>query len=1101
MLPFWKFFLDNKAFTYFLVFLTLISGTYAILSIPKESTPEITIPIVVVQTPFFGASAQDVETLVTNKIEDSIATVSDIKEYTSTSQPGFSSVVIEFEQQVDIDERVTKVKDAVDRIKGELPSDGNDPAITKVEFSKQPVFTVSLVSNLPYYSLQKVVDELEDKIMDISGVAEVTYYGIPEREVAVTLDNRALVQQGIDYQTVLGSLGGTNISQPVGSIVVNNIEYPLDLEAEVQSFEVLEKTPIGQSGVSSLLVSDLGLITNGYKPKETNTRVGFPGQDSTSNSVTINITKKQGGDITVLTQDIRDLLAEEEATTLKGIDTVVTYDAGKDIRDDLGNLSTSGLQTVILVLLVLMATVGFRESIIAAIAIPMSFMLAFVAFLFVGNTINFISLFSLILAVGILVDTTIVVIEGIDVKIKEGLSKREAALSTIKEFGVPLIAGNMTTVAVFFPLLFLSGVMGQFIAGIPYTVIFVLLASLFIALSFVTVFCVSFLKDHDHLPKESYVSKKLSKLEAWYERYLHSLTTKTKKRRLTQGIIIAATFVSFGLIGSGIIKAEFFPGGDIEYAFIEIEMPQGTSINETNEYTKQVEAILLSTDYLDSFVTTIGESSSLSGSGEVSVGDRYANITLNIKKERQSEGEPLLEPARSAILEKRLFNADLVTEGGGPPTGLPIEIQIESDNTEALRLFARQVEDVVNEEDGTKNVSTTLPPNNSGFTVLVDRNAAYRYGVSLSAIATTIIGATDGVELFEITENGEDVPVVVRNKLNYTDGADIETKYINPEMITQLQVMNNRGQLIMLGSLVSIELSETDSEISHRDGTRVVTVSADLDDEYNANDKRTILQKKLDEIKPEGVEFVFGGEAAEQDQSFAEVGIAFLAGIFLMFAILILQFGRWRQTFLILSVVPFALAGVLIGLFVTGSPLSFPVMLGLVALSGIVVNNSIILISVFNQLREKNPAMSLDEVVIQGSTSRLRPIILTSITTIIGAIPLLFSSAIWAPIAYTLIFGLTFCVLITLIMVPLIYRRFEGFRLTEGKHTFSWFLTVGYVIILPLIVAVIAATALSRLSGNVALGIFGFAVLMGIGVYIATHIRASEHRNVLQKPR
>lgn len=1096
---FWKFFLDNRAFTYFLVFLTILAGGYAVLTIPKESTPEITIPIVVVQTPFFGASAQDVETLVTNKIEDSVATVSDIKSYTSTSQPGFSSVVIEFEQQVDIDERVAKVKDAVDRVKSDLPDDGNDPAITKVEFSKQPVFTVSLVSNLPYYSLQKVVDELEDKIMEIDGVAEVTYYGIPEREIAVTLDNRALVQQGIDYQTVLGSLGGTNISRPVGSIIVNNVEYPLDLEAEVASFEELHETPIGKAGESTLLISDLGTITNGYKPKENNTRVGFPGQENTNNSVTINITKKQGGDITVLTADIEKLLEELKPTTLKGIDTVVTYNAGDEIKDSLNELTTSGVQTMILVLIVLFLTVGIRESLIAAIAVPLSFLLAFIAFIFVGNTINFISLFAMILAVGTLVDSAIVIVEGVDYNMKRGLSKMDAVLRTIKEYGLPLIAGTMTTVLVFVPLLFLSGVIGQFIAGIPYTVILVLLASLFVSLAFITAFCVSFFKSHT-VSKEPILSGFLTKLEDWYASFIKRLIENTKSRRRYQGIIVALTFLSFGLLGTGLIKAEFFPGGDIEYAFVEIELPQGTSLEETSEYTKQLEALLLKTEYLDSFVTTIGESSALSGSGEVSAGDRYANITLNIKKERQSEGEALVDPLRKQITDAKLFSAELVTEGGGPPTGLPIEVTIESEDTEALRSFAREAETIIKEEAGTKNVATTLPPNNSGFTVLVDRNAAYRYGATLGSIATTIVGATDGVELFEITEDGEDVPVVVRNKLNYAD-TGAQTKEINPELITQLQVTSGQGQTIMLGSLVSVELSETDNEISHQDGKRVVTVSSDLDADFNAIEVRAALETKLEEIKPEGVVFAFGGEAAEQDQSFAEVGFAFIAGVFLMFAILILQFGRWRQTILILSVVPFGLAGVLFGLFITGTPLSFPAMLGVVALSGIVVNNSIILVAVFNQMREENPHMSLDEVIITGSRVRLRPILLTSTATVIGAIPLVFASAIWAPIAYAIMFGLTFCVFITLAMIPLMYRRFEGMRVTEGRHNWSWFITVGYVVLLPLILGIVASMAVSALTGNVALGLFVFTLVLILGAYFITNLRNSDHGIVLQKTR
>ena len=1086
MVGFWKFFLDNRAFTYFLTFLSILAGGYAVMTIPKESTPEITIPIAVISTPFFGASAQDVESLVTDKIEARVATISDIKQYTSTSRTGFSSIVVEFEQNVDIDERVTRLKEAVDSTKGELPSDGNDPSVTKIEFSNQPVLTVSLVADVPPYVFQQIVDELEEKILEVDGVARVNYFGIPEREIALLVDNRKLIETGIDFGAVVQALSSANVTRPVGSIIINSVEYPLDLKAEVATFNDLRSTPIAQSGVSSLGIADIADISNGYKPEDTITRVGIPGS-GTQNSVTLNILKKDGGDITKITAEVRDLIEASKEDILIGVETVVTNDAGKSINDDLSGLLVSGLQTVFLVFIVLFFAVGVRESIIAAISIPISFMLAFVAFLFVGNTINFISLFALILSVGILVDTAIVVVEGINAKIQEGKRRQDAAVETIQEYGIPLIAGTMTTIGVFFPLLFLSGITGQFIAGIPYTIIFVLLASLFVSLAFVTVWCATFLKNREHIDQDGWFNRQFTKLENNYKKIIQHLLNNAVSRRLFQAGIVVAFLLSIGLVATGLIKVEFFPAGDLEFAYVNIERPSGASLEQTDEYVKEIEALLQNVDFLDSYVTTIGETSAFSGN-DIFVGDQYANITLNVSSERQSDGLGLLDGLREQAEANGLADADITAAAGGPPTGAPVEVVFTSENTELLRETARSAEALLNNQPGAINVSTTLPPNNSGFNIIVDRNALFRFGVSLNAVATAIVGATDGIELFDITENGQDVTVIVKNKLDFEVEGTV-TKRITPDRLSQLQVSNNRGESILLGSLVSVELAEADSEISRTDGERNVTVTSELTEGSNANEVRAAFRSELEEIMPAGVAFSFGGEAAEQDQSFAEVGIAFLVGIFLMFSILILQFGKWRQTFIILSVIPFALAGVLLGLFVSGNALSFPATLGLIALAGIVVNNSIILVSVFNQLRVKYPEWSLEEVVTEGSRMRLRPVVLTTVTTIIGVSPLLTQSALWSPIAYAIIFGLAFCIFVTLALVPLVYRRFEGFREAERRDKWSWLLTLISVLIFPITIAVIAAIVIAQLSGESQLGLLIFAVVAGLLIYVLTHVR------------
>ena len=1088
MLGFWKFFLDNRAFTYFLVMVTVLAGVYALATIPKESTPEVTLPIASVTTSYFGASAGDVETLVTDVIEQRIENLSGVDSYESTSVAGLSQIIVTFNQGEDIDERVTRLKEQVDVAAGDLPADGNDPMVRKIEFSSQPIYIVSLVSELPLYSFKQVVDETIDEILTVDGVAEVTVSGIPEREVSVITDNRRLEQYGLDFNRVTSLLSQSNITLPGGSIVMQDIEYPVSIASEVDDVDELQYIPLSYRDSGTVVLADVATVRNGFRPQETITQVGYPGGE-TLNAVTLNISKKNGGDITQLSAEIDAVIAGLSDTTLEGVDTIVTYDGGQDIRTNLGDLTQSGMQTVLLVFVILLVFVGFRESIIAALSIPLSFMLAFVAFIVVGNTINFISLFALILSIGILVDSAIVVVEGINSKVGTGMRRQEAAIATVREFGLPLVAGTMTTIAVFVPLLFLSGIIGQFIRSIPFTVILVLLASIFVSLGYVTVFCSGWLKNRDQVREEKirWADRQFTRLEGWYRTQIGGLLQHPLKRRLFQVGVTLVAILSFMTIPLGIVSVIFFPEGDIEYAYIRIETDTGSELSDTQEFTRRVEELLQDLDYIENYIATVGATSIYEE--EYATGDTYANITLNIHEDYVSQGLGLLDGLQQDLDGEAFANAELVAQGGGPPTGSAVDVSFVSDDTALLRSTTREAEQALVAIDGAVNINSDLSGNTAGFEVVVDRNAATRYGVQISSIAQAIRGATNGVELFEVTDDGDDVTVVLKNRLVDDGIGDIETNRITPDDLLALSVSNANGQPILLGSMVEIVLSEADRQISHTDGNRVAGITADVDEGYNPGDIRAQFEEQLVDIVPRGVTYSFGGEQSEQDESFAEMGVAFLAGIFLMFAILILQFGRWRQVLIIMSVLLYALAGVVIGLALSGNAVSFPAMLGTIALFGIVVNNSIILVSVFNALRIEHPDWDMDQVVIEGSSTRLRPILLTTVTTIVGVSPLLTASAIWAPIAYAIIFGLLFCVLVTLALVPILYRRFEGFRTGAWASVWSWWINMILLVIVPVGIMITLVVVGAKVEWGTLLSMYVALLVGGVAAYVLTHTR------------
>jgi HAE1 family hydrophobic/amphiphilic exporter-1 len=427
--------------------------------------------------------------------------------------------------------------------------------------------------------------------------------------------------------------------------------------------------------------------------------------------------------------------------------------------------------------------------------------------------------------------------------------------------------------------------------------------------------------------------------------------------------------------------------------------------------------------------------------------------------------------------------------GGGPPTGAPIDLTLNSDNTKVLTADARAIKQALTKIDGVYNITTTLPGNTAGFEVVVDRSAASRFGVSIFQIAQTIQGATEGVEVFSITQGTEDVPVVLKNSLSFDALDDTQTNQISPDKLRALTVQNNRGEAITLGSVIDIRVQEADTVIRHQDGERFVGITADIESGFNSQEVRERFDARVAELVSPEVSYSFGGEQAEQDESFQEVFVALLAGIFLMFAILILQFGRWRQVLMVMSVLFYALAGVLIGLFISGSSLSFPAMLGTIALFGIVVNNSLILVSVFNQLRVAHPDWTINEVVIEGSVMRLRPILLTTFTTIIGVSPLLYASAIWAPIAYAIIFGLLFCVFVTLAIIPLLYRRFEGFAYGSWRDLGGWLVHTAIILIIPIGALIAVAVVASQSEISTAFGLYAGLVIALALTYIVAKSR------------
>lgn len=1030
----WFFFLKKRAFTYMMMFALVTTGLYALVAIPKESSPEVIVPIGIVSTVLRGASAEDTEKLITDKVEEEVKNLDNIDTVTSSSREGVSVVTAQFNASANIDKSIQDLKDAVDRAKINFPTDANEPTVSKVNFADQPILIVSVSLDISQAALTKLGDDLTTEMKKVDGVSKVTVSGTRKHEVGVVLRKDKLAEYGLSINQVIGAIGSANSSFPIGNITVANIDYPIKFAGSInEPAEIPDITITSNNGVP-IYLRDIALVADGLEQPKTYSRASLHNSPSTQ-ALTLNIYKKSGGDVTKITKDLHAKLKELQQTKLEGAEVIVSFDRGELVEKDLSELTRVGLETVTLVMIMLFLTIGWREAFVAGLSIPLSFVIAFIGLYASGNTINFISLFSLILAIGILVDSGIVVAEAIHTRLKKYGDAEGAATAAIKEYAWPLIAGTMTTVAVFAPLFFLTGIVGKFIASIPFTIIFVLIASIFVALGMVPLLAILLTKEHKS-EFEELQELWSEKAKVWYKGFLTSILSNKKKQNRFFSLLAAGFFISILLPVLGIVKVSFFPQDDQDYIFVTVERQQGTPLEQTDLSVREVEEMLYNNKYVDSFVTTVGAPSAFSESGG-GANTKIANITVLLPKDRKLTSTEIVSEFRKQFAS--ITSSDVRVDQGnnGPPSGSPVSIKFMGDDLNELSLAADKAETLLKSIEGTQDVQTSLRDDGTQFEITVDRAKAAANGLTSTTVAQVLRASVSGVTATTIKKQSKDIDVIVKTDLN--------ANFINPEdtikttidSIKQLPVASPTGT-VLLGSLIETHVVPSRSVISHEDEKRVTSVTSALQGKVTAVEVVNEFKKREKELGlPPTVTINYGGETKDVNNSFRDMSLALIAGMVGMLAILVLEFNSIRYALYLLFAVPLSLIGVLGGLALTGQALSFSSMLGLIALAGVIINHGIILLdSVIHRLeleKESGHASDLMTVIVESSAIRLRPIFLTTITTVIGMIPLAGASALWGPLAFAIMFGLSFAMVLTLILVPLLFYRYPGSRYSNMK--------------------------------------------------------------------
>ncbi len=1083
----WSFFINRSKFAYLFLVALVFTGLYSLVAIPKESSPEVVIPIGVVSTVYPGTPAADIEFLITNEVERGLASLENVKKITSTSRENVSSVVVEFEAEADLDSSIQELKDKVDLISQELPENAEDPIVSEVNFVDQPILTAVLSADLSDYEFAALTKDVESELESLPGVSRVEVGGAGKREVSVIVNRSALELYNLTLDEVINGLRTANLTFPIGQIVSDGISYNVSFEGDISNTADVKDIPVAVRGGQPVYVRDIAVVEDGLAPASTLSRFSVDGLPS-KNSVTVNLYKQSGGDITKIAAAVNDRLEslQKPNELLSGVEAVTILDAGDQIKTDLLRLSFSGLQTVTLVILLLVVAIGWREGLLAGIAIPLSFLFGFIGLYFSGNTINFLSLFSLILGIGILVDSAIVMVEGINRKMKDHptINKKEAAIETIHQFSAPLISGTLTTVAMFVGLFIVSGVIGQFIASIPFTLIFLLFASLFVALTILPLLASSFLHRRNTSKLEEKQVALAHRLETWYKARLTPFVYDEKKQqKLLAGLFAVLIFalsltvnalagllaapiiyawslktqvlqkrkgwsnwkrgllwypgaaviigVVFFIVGTMLptyapVKVTFFEQSDVDFIIVELEGPEGTVKEITDIAVRRVEEILYDESEIESFSITVGSGSEFGSGG---VGEKYANIFVNLKKDRNRTSTEIVDDLREKMDALSDLKVSVSQPSDGPPTGAAIIVKFLGDDLTTLTKLANEAANLFRSIPGTVNIETSTNNNGTEFVIELDHGKAAALGVTPFTVSQTARTALYGSKATSITSLDEDIDVVVKLNLNESSSVTAETTDVTDINTINNLAINGTSGSIPISSVAKVYLRESSSVIQHEDSMRVVTVTADVTTDYNA---REVQSDALDRIKaeldiPNGVIIsTGGGETDESNKAFIEMFLALVVGVLLMVGILVLQFNSFLHTRYVLSILPYSLIGIMFGLAATFNPLSFPSIMGFIALSGIVVNNSILLIDMMNKMRLANPEKDIHEIVVAAAGNRIRPILLTTITTVIGMLPLTYAGDLWAPLAYAVMFGLVFSVVITLVLIPILYTRHPG---------------------------------------------------------------------------
>jgi multidrug efflux pump subunit AcrB len=1095
--------INNKTTIYILTVIITLAGIATYNSLPKENFPDITLPQVFVSVIYPGTSPSDMENLVAKPIEKQIKGVSGVKKVKSTSMQDFTSVLVEFNTDVNIAEAKQKIKDAVDKARTDLPKDlPQEPVVTDINFSEIPILFVNISGDIELNKLKKFADDIKDRIEGMKEISRVEMVGALDREIQINVDMYKMQAAQLSMNDIANAVKYENLTISGGTLTTDGVRRVLSVKGEFKDVEQIKNMVVGATGGATVYLKDVAEVKDAFKEKESYARLDG------ENVITLNIVKRSGYNLIDATDKIKDLVSTMQENELpQTLKITLTGDQSDATRTTLHDLINTIIIGFILVLIILMFFMGTTNAFFVALSVPLSMFIAFLVMPTLGFTMNMIVLFAFLLALGIVVDDAIVVIENTHRIFDNGkVPIKKAAKMAAGEVFLPVLSGTLTTLAPFIPLAFWKGVIGEFMFYLPITLIVTLTASLIVAYIMNPVFAVSFMKPHNDEHEKPKVTKKMRmtyillvvaglifhiagshamgnfsfliiilnllnhfyfqkwigafqnntwpRFKEWYGRRLIWALSHIKTTMFATLVLFILSFVAFNIRSP---KMEFFPSADPNFIYTYIKLPVGTDQAYTDSITKIVEgkinkAIGKDNKIVTSVIANVAVGTNDPSEFDPSVQTNKSKITIAFKtfSERNGESSALyLDKIRNAV--KGIPGAEISVdqEKGGPPVGKPINIEIRGDKFEDIVKTTTKLQNYLDSLniDGVEQLKSDFEASKPEIVFNIDRERANREGISTGQIGMEIRNAVFGNEVSKFRDDNDEYPIQLR--YNYDQRIDVDA--LNNLKITYRDM--NKGGLVRqvpLSSFCNISYSTTYGGIKRINQKRVITLGSNVLRDYN---EQAVIKNVEDEVKnfekPDGVEVVMTGQQEEQMETMVFLMTALMASFGLIFLILVTQFNSLSKSLIIIVEVLFSLIGVFFGYAITGMTISTIMMgIGIVALAGIVVRNGILLVEFTELLREQG--VPTYEAIIEAGKTRMTPVLLTASATISGLIPLAVglnidfatllasgnphiffggdSVAFWGPLSWTMIFGLSFATVLTLVLVPVMYLMVEKLK-------------------------------------------------------------------------
>lgn len=1120
--------IDNPSVIYVMIAIFLWLGFSAYMSMPREDFPEIVETKVYISTPYPGNTAEDIERLITDPLEDRLKNVSNVVEIVSTSQEDYAIITVEFDEEITVEQAKQNVKDEVDSEKAseDWPTFNGakvEPNVFDLNFSEEvPIMNINFTGDYPVEKLKDFAEYLQDEIEDLSEIKQADIRGAQEKEVEVAVDVYRMMAAKISFQDVLNAIGNGNMTISAGNLKTSGQRRTIRVLGEIDNPSDLDNFVV-KSENGAVYLKDIAEVTFEEKDKTTYAR------EFGDNVVMLDVKKRAGRNAISAADKIREIVKEEQANYFPAdLQISIANDSSSRTLNQVDDLVNNIIFGIILVVTVLMFFLGFRNALFVGFAIPMSMFMSFMILSLFGYTLNTMILFGMIMGLGMLVDNGIVVVENVYRLMDEGMPKIEAAKKGIGEIAFPIIISTATTVAAFVPLGLWPGIFGQFMKYFPITLSVVLGSSLVVAIFMNSMLVSQFMStDEKELTRkqlirmsiilgglgilillfggamrglgsvliltgimfwvykyiikgtaQNFQKKTMSRFEDWYERRLkHALSGKNVYWYFSLTfILLIAVFVLFGVsLGAGRTKVEFFPDNIPNEIYVYIEYPEGTAIEKTNEITKEVESQVygLMDDpaykkngenfIVTSAVSVVGEGAGnpLTDGGSSAEMPHKGKVTVNFAEFKYRDGinteniRAKVQEAVSGIYPGVAISVE--KEANGPPAGPPINIELEGRDYDQLINTAEDIRNFLNTKniEGIEELKVDVNKSKPAMRVIVDREKAGELGVAVGQVGNQLRRSLFGEKAGVFKEDGEDYDINVR--------FNEELRYNKSALFNQNIIFRDPASGQIKEIPISAVATETNtsgfSAIKHRDGNRVVTVYSGLKAGGNAAAIVAQIQEEMKQFEgmPDNVKVDYTGEIEEQNKQQMFLIGAFFSGLGLIMLILIFQFGGISKPLIIMIAIFLSFIGVFGGLMITGwSFVIMMTMMGIISLAGIVVNNGVVLLD-YTQILVDRKKVKLDmddkdlltlpdatEAIVRGGKARLRPVILTAITTVLGLIPLaiglnidffaLFSEfnphiyiggdnvVFWGPLAWTVIFGLIVATFLTLIIVPVLFN-------------------------------------------------------------------------------